>query len=64
MVKVSDYPGMYLNYIDQETVKLSMIKYLYSVLQELPENLGATKVSPAAEHLFKVCNERKTQYLP
>ena len=39
-------------------------KYLYSVLQELLDHLGATVATLASEHLFKVCDEIKIHYLP
>ena len=41
-----------------------MIEYLDSVLQALTEHLGTTADTPAADHLFKVRNERETKYLP
>ena len=41
-----------------------MIKYLDSVIQELPEKVGMTAATLAAEHLFTVLDEVKTQYLP
>ena len=63
MEKVYDYFGMDLKYHKQGTVKAYMIKWLGSVLQEFPENLGATVATPAANHLFKVYNESKKQYL-
>ena len=40
-----------------------MIEYLDSVLQEFPEQLGTTAATPAAEHLFMVWDEGKTQHL-
>ena len=40
-----------------------MIKYIYSVLQDFQDNLGATVATPDADHLFKVRDESKTQYL-
>ena len=61
--KVHDYLGMDIKYSKQGTVKLSMIKYLDSVIQEFPENLGATAITKVAEPLFKVRDDRKTQYL-
>ena len=62
--KVNDFLGMDLDYIEQATVKLSMIKYLDSVLQEFPEHFGMTAVTPEFDYLFNVRNESKTQYLP
>ena len=58
------YLVMYLNHSEQGTVKLYMIKYLYSVVQELPYYLVTTAVTLADDHLLKVQNEGKTQYLP
>ena len=40
-----------------------MIKYLDSVLQESPEQLGKTVATPSSDHLIKVRNEGETQYL-
>ena len=51
MLKVHDYLVMDLHYSDQLTVKLSMIKYPYSVLQKFPDHLGATAATPEADHL-------------
>ena len=50
----NDYFGMDLNNSEQGTVKVSMIKYLGSVLQELPDYLGATTSTPASGHIFRV----------
>ena len=61
--KVLNYFVMDLDYSDQCKVKVSMIKYLACVLQELPEHLGMTAVTPAAGHLFKVHNDREKQYM-
>ena len=44
-------------------MKSFMIKYLYSVLQDLPEHLGTTTATPRADHLINVCDEGETQYL-
>ena len=41
-----------------------MIKYLDSFIQELPEKVGMTATTLAADHLFTVQDEVKTQYLP
>ena len=63
-VKLHDYLVMDLAYSKQGTMKLSMIKYLDTVLQDFPENLGLTAVTLAVAHLFKVRNDVKTKYLP
>ena len=38
-------------------------KYLDSVLQEFPENLGTTAATPKTDHLFMVRDEGKKRYL-
>ena len=62
--KVHAYLRMELNYTKQGTVKVSMIKYLYIVLKNLPENLGAAAATLVSNHLFKVHYESETHYLP
>ena len=64
MGKVNDYLGIDLDYSDQVMVKFSTIRYLDSVLQEFPDNLGATEANPASYHLFNVRDDRETRYLP
>ena len=54
MVKVDDYLVMGLDLKNQETVKVSIIKYLHSVLQDLPYQLGVTVTTPDAGHIFQV----------
>ena len=55
-VKLHEYFSMYLYYIEQVTLKLSMIKYLDSVLQEVPYHLGKITATLEANHLFTVQN--------
>ena len=49
-VKIYYYLVMELEYIEKVTVKVSMIKNLYIVIQEFPDNLGMTAVTLAADH--------------
>ena len=49
-----DYLVIELDYRKQVTVKLSMIKYLDTILEEFPEQLGMNVYTPASEHLFTV----------
>ena len=58
IVKMREYFVMDLNYSDQGMVKVPMIRYLKSVLQEIQEHQGVTRATQAADYLFKVCNER------
>ena len=51
-------------YRNKITVKVFVIRYLDSVIQQIPENLVMTAAAPATEHLPKIFNERKTHYLP
>ena len=50
-LKVHYYLVMDLHYSEQVTVKLSMINYPYSVLQEFPYHLVATAATLEADHL-------------
>ena len=52
--KVNNYLVMDLGYREQVTVKVSIIKYLDSVIQEFPENLGTIINTKTVEHLFTV----------
>ena len=61
--EIHDYLVIDIDCREQGKVKVSMIKYLACVLQELPEHLGMTAVTPAAGHLFKVHNYREKQYM-
>ena len=55
--EIYEYVDIELDYSEQETVNVSMIKYLGGVLQEFPEHLGTTVSNPAADHLFRVRDE-------
>ncbi|VEU33958.1 unnamed protein product [Pseudo-nitzschia multistriata] len=52
--KIHDYVGMTLDYSESGKVKLSMFDYLEEIIQNLPDSLKGTAVTPAADHLFKV----------
>ena len=62
--KVHDYPGMELDYSEEVSVKVSMIKYTGKILRSFPENIVGIVESPAVEHLFKVRDEKEEKYLP
>ena len=53
-VKVQDYLRMELDYIKQSIVRSSIIQYVDSVLQELPDILGKTAATLDADYLFRV----------
>jgi hypothetical protein len=62
--KVHDYLGMDLDYSGDKNVKISMIKYLKKIFVAFPEDITSTAETPAAEHLFKVADEKNTTLLP
>ena len=50
--KVHGYLGMDINSASVPgTMIVSMIKYLYKVIEEFPEVLRGTKASPAGDHM-------------
>ena len=51
--KVHDYLGMELDFSDENSFTVNMEKYFDEVLEDLPEDMDGTAVTPAAEHLFK-----------
>ena len=55
---------MELDYSEDGSVKVSMIKYTGKILISFPENIIGISVSPSVEHLFKVRDDKDTKYLP
>ena len=51
--KVHDYLGMTLDFSQPGKFIVSMENYLDAVLNNLPEEMNGTALSPAADHLFK-----------
>ena len=51
--KVHDYLGMKLDYSKTGKVIIDMEEYINEVLTGVPEDMGGTAATPAAEHLFK-----------
>ena len=62
--KVHDYLGMELDYSEPGKVKVTMVPYLKDIISEFPEEITGTKVTPAAEYLFKVRDEGEAKPLP
>ena len=54
---VVDYLGTHIHYPGDGTVEFSQIPYLCKIMEDFPEQINATKASPAAEYLFKVQDE-------
>ena len=55
--KVHDYLGMRIMRIDYSEpgkVKITMVDYIDSMLEELPEDMGGVATTPASNHLFLV----------
>ena len=63
--KVHRYLGMDIDSASVPgTIIVSMIKYLYKVIEEFPEVLQGTKASSARYHLFTVRKDGKRKLLP
>ena len=60
-----EYLGMDIDWATEPgTMIVSMIKYLYKVIEEFPEVIKATRSSPAGDHLFKVQEDADRKVLP
>jgi hypothetical protein len=62
--KHHEYLGMDFDYSEKGKVKVRMIPYLQSILDDFPEEIVGTKSTPAADYLFKVRDESETKKLP
>ena len=62
--KVHDYLGMDLDYTEEGSVKVSMVRYTGKVLRDFPERITGSAASPAQDHLFKVRDESDPNYRP
>ena len=63
--KVHKYLWMDTNWASvRGTMLVSMIKYLYKLIEELPEVLRGTNDSPAGDHLFTVREDCERKLLP
>ena len=47
-----------------DTMIISMIKYVYKVIEEFPKVLRGTNTSPAGNHLFTVREDGERKLLP
>jgi hypothetical protein len=58
--KVHDYLGMTINYLEDGKVRFSsMIDYIDVLLDEAPEDMAGTTVTPTANDLFTMCKDAK-----
>ena len=55
--KIHDYLGMTMDWSKDGKVIISMIKYLFQILEEFFDEITKTSVTPSADYLFKI---RKT----
>ena len=63
--KVHEYLGMDIDLASVPgTMILSMIKYLYKVIEKFSEVLRGTKASPSGDHLFTFREDGKRKLLP
>lgn len=60
---VVDYLGTHIYYPGDGTVQFSQIPYLSKIIDDFPEQITATKASPAANYLFNVRDEAEATYL-
>jgi hypothetical protein len=51
---IHDYLGMTINYLEDGKVKLIMSDYVKGILDEAPDDMDGTAVTPAASNLFMV----------
>ena len=58
-LKVLKYLGMTIDYATKDKLKISMYKYIYKMLAELPSDMNGLAKTPAATHLFNVNPEAK-----
>jgi hypothetical protein len=49
-----DYHGMIFDFSKNGKVMVNMIEYIKNIVADLPEEITATKTSPAADHIFEV----------
>ena len=52
--KIHDYLGMDMDWSKDGKVTISMIEYLYRILDEFIDEITKTSATPSADHLFKI----------
>ena len=62
--KVHEYLRMDLDFSSAKTLKIGMIKYIKKICDNFPEEIKSAPATPAAEHLFNVCEDNKHKLLP
>ena len=62
--KAHDYLGMDLDYSQEGSVKVSMVRYTEKLLRDFSERITGSATSPAQDHLFKVRDKSDSDYRP
>jgi hypothetical protein len=62
--KIHDYLGMDMDWSTDGQVSISMIKYLYKILEDFLDNITKSSVTPAADYLFKIRENEEVKKLP
>ena len=52
--KKHDYLGMNMEFKNDRTLDVSMIKYLQDIIKDLPEVITGRAATPSADHLFNI----------
>ena len=61
--KVHEYLGMDMDWIQDKTMIVYMIKYIQKVINNFPEVIKSTADTPASEHLLQVRDEKDRKFL-
>ena len=62
--KVHNFLGMDLDWSRDGVFIVSMIKYLQKIIDDFPEEIRATRATPANDNLFKIREDGEEQLLP
>ncbi len=62
--KVHDYLGMIFDFLEKKKVMINMIEYIKDIINDFPEEIIATRTSPATNHLFTVQDRSLATPLP
>ena len=61
---IHDYLGMDMDWSKDGQVSISMIKYLIKMLNDFIENITKSSVTPSADYLFKIREDKEVKKLP
>jgi hypothetical protein len=59
-----DYLGMNIDFLDQGLVKFNMTPYITKINDAFPEKIMGVSSTPAADHLFAICQSTEACFLP